>query len=361
MLFSDEELERYRRHLTLQGVGPEGQATLKGAKVLCVGAGGLGSPALLYLAAAGIGRLTLVDDDHVERSNLQRQVVHTTKAIGSLKVESARERIQQINPNVEVQCVAQRFDKTNASALVAEHDVVLDGTDNLTTRYLIDDTCHAEGTPWVYGAILRFEGQVSVFGHQGGPRYRDLFPTPPPPGATPSCAEAGVLGVLPGIIGSLQAMEVLKLLLDIGEPLSGRVLLYDALATRFNTLRLDPRPAAPGPLPEPEADHCDLANVELIKPREAIARRGQGWDACWIDVRSAEEWAEGSLTWVEHHAPHDDPGALKALASESRPLVLVCRSDQRARTAAAQLQAFGHPAPMVLEGGLLAWALATSV
>ena len=360
MLFTDEELERYRRHLNLRDVGPAGQAVLKRSHVLCVGAGGLGSPALLYLAAAGVGHLTLIDDDRVERSNLQRQVLHTTEAIGTLKVESARARLRALNPHIEIQSIPERFTTTNAAKLVAQHDVVLDGTDNLATRYLIDDTCVAHQTPWVYGAILRFEGQVSVFGHAGGPRYRDLFPTPPPPGATPSCAEAGVLGVLPGIIGSLQAMEVLKILLNIGEPLSGRVVIYDALATRFSTLSLAPGHATDTPHSMPLEETCPLPNVASMKPREALDRRNDGWDACWVDVRSAAEWTEGHLAWIEHHIPHDDFGRLDELREEARPIVLVCRSGQRAQLAAARLTELGHAKPIVLEGGMLAWKLATA-
>jgi len=216
------------------------------------------------------------------------------------------------------------------------------------------------GIPNVHGSIFHFDGQVTVFNYEDGPCYRCLYPEPPPPELAPSCAEAGVLGVLPGIIGSLQAMEVLKILLRIGEPLSGRVLIYDALATRFQTIRLERRSMANGSRPVAVADTCPLPDVGLIKPRQALARRAEGWDACWVDVRSAREWSEGRLDWIEHHTPHDDHEGLEALAAEPRPIVLVCRSDQRARLAAAELNRLGHHNPVVLEGGMLAWKLATA-
>ena len=242
-------LERYSRHLRLPEVGLDGQRRLEAARVLLAGAGGLGSPAAFYLAAAGVGDLRLVDDDVVERSNLQRQILHTEQAIGSAKVESARERLSALNPRTRVEAVAQRITSANVEALLDGVDVVIDGSDNFPLRYLLNDACVKLGTPLVYGAVHRFEGQASVFDagrHRGSaPCYRCLFPEPPPPEAAPNCAEAGVFGVLPGIVGLLQATEAIKLLLGIGQPLAGRLLQFDALAMQFRQTRLAPDPDCP--------------------------------------------------------------------------------------------------------------------
>ena len=242
-------LERYSRHLRLPEVGLDGQRRLEAARVLLAGAGGLGSPAAFYLAAAGVGDLRLVDDDVVDRSNLQRQILHTEQAIGSAKVESARERLSALNPRTRVEAVAQRITSANVEALLDGVDVVIDGSDNFPLRYLLNDACVKLGKPLVYGAVHRFEGQASVFDagrHRGeAPCYRCLFPQPPPPEAAPNCAEAGVLGVLPGVIGLLQATEAIKLLLGIGEPLRGRLLQFDALSMRFRETRLRPDPQCP--------------------------------------------------------------------------------------------------------------------
>jgi len=242
-------LERYSRHLRLPEVGADGQRRLERSRVLLVGAGGLGSPAAFYLAAAGVGRLRLVDDDVVDRSNLQRQILHVEAAIGAAKVESARERLTALNPRVRIEAIAERAGSANVEALLDGVDVVIDGSDNFPLRYLLNDACVKLGKPLVYGAVQRFEGQASVFDagrHRGQcPCYRCLFPEPPPPQLAPSCAEAGVLGVLPGIVGLLQATEAIKLLLGIGEPLAGRLLQFDALAMRFREVRLAPDPDCP--------------------------------------------------------------------------------------------------------------------
>ncbi|MBX3724670.1 MAG: molybdopterin-synthase adenylyltransferase MoeB [Xanthomonadales bacterium] len=241
-----DALERYDRHLRLPGIGAAGQARLLSSRVLLVGAGGLGSPAALYLAAAGVGRLTVVDDDRVERSNLQRQILHSDAAVGTAKVASARQRLLALNPGITVDAIAERLVQGNARELFAGHDLVIDGADNFPTRFLVNATALATGTPWIYGAVQRFQGQVSLFVPGRGPCYRCLFPEPPPAGAAPDCSEAGVFGVLPGAVGVLQATEALKWLLGLGEPLLGRLLVYDALAMRMHELRLDRDPACPG-------------------------------------------------------------------------------------------------------------------
>ena len=233
-----EESLRYSRHLILEGVGPEGQKRLKQGRVLVVGAGGLGSPVAMYLAAAGVGTLGIADFDVVDTTNLQRQVIHGTSWVGRPKLESARDRIGEINPLVEVIPYAERLTSANALEIVSQHDVVIDGTDNFPTRYLLNDACVLAGKPNVYGSILRWEGQASVFWAGHGPCYRCLFAEPPPPGMVPNCAEGGVLGVLPGIVGCIQAAEAIKLLLGAGEPLTGRLLLFDALRMRFREMRL---------------------------------------------------------------------------------------------------------------------------
>jgi len=250
-LLTDDERERYGRHLTIPEVGEEGQVKLLQSKVLMIGAGGLGSPAAYYLAAAGVGTLGIVDDDVVDRSNLQRQILHTEERVGSPKVHSARKTLESINSSIHIDDHMTRLDKENVESLFEGYDVIVDGTDNFTTRYLINDACVKLGRPNVHGAVFRFEGQVSVFwpGRPGapGPCYRCLYPSPPPPELAPSCAEAGVLGVLPGVVGLLQAVETIKLILDIGDPLVGRLLQYDALESRFSKLQLER---------DPDCDYC---------------------------------------------------------------------------------------------------------
>ncbi|HGY09865.1 MAG TPA: molybdopterin-synthase adenylyltransferase MoeB [Oceanithermus profundus] len=244
-MWSREELDRYARHMILPEVGPEGQARLKAASVLVVGAGGLGSPLLMYLAAAGVGRIGIVEDDVVDLSNLQRQVLYGTADVGRPKAEAAAERLAALNPHVRVEAHPHRLTSENALELFGSYDVIVDASDNFPTRYLVNDAAVLTDKPLVYGAIHRFDGQVSVFHHQGGPCYRCLFPKPPKPGSVPSCAQAGVFGVLPGVVGSLMATEVLKLLLGIGRPLSGRLLLYDGLEAEFRELKVARDPACP--------------------------------------------------------------------------------------------------------------------
>ncbi|GAX44422.1 UBA/THIF-type NAD/FAD-binding protein [Tolypothrix sp. NIES-4075] len=240
-----DDYERYSRHLILPEVGLEGQKRLKAASVLCIGTGGLGAPLLLYLAAAGIGRIGIVDFDIVDTSNLQRQVIHGTSWVGKPKIESAKNRIHEINPHCQVDLYETRLSSENALDIIKPYDIVVDGTDNFPTRYLVNDACVLLDKPNVYGSIFRFEGQATVFNYEGGPNYRDLYPEPPPPGMVPSCAEGGVLGILPGIIGLIQATETIKIILGKGETLSGRLMLYDALNMKFRELKLRPNPVRP--------------------------------------------------------------------------------------------------------------------
>lgn len=244
-MWSKEELDRYARHIVLPGVGGAGQARLKQSAVLVVGAGGLGSPVLMYLAAAGVGRLGLVEMDSVEISNLQRQVLFDTPSVGQRKAQIAKTRLESLNPHIQVEAYAERITSENALSLLAPYDLIIDCTDNFPTRYLLNDACVLLDKPLVYGAIHQFEGQLSVFHHQGGPCYRCLFPQPPTPGTVPNCAEAGVFGVLPGVIGSLMATEAIKVLLGLGEVLSGKLLLYDGLQARFHRLSFPRRPDCP--------------------------------------------------------------------------------------------------------------------
>lgn len=262
-----DDYERYSRHLILPEVGLEGQKRLKAASVQCIGTGGLGSPLLLYLAAAGIGRIGIVDFDVVDTSNLQRQVIHGTSWVGKPKIESAKNRIHEINPYCQVDLYETRLTSENALEILQPYDIVVDGTDNFPTRYLVNDACVLLNKPNVYGSILRFEGQASVFNYKGGPNYRDLFPEPPPPGMVPSCAEGGVLGILPGIIGLIQATETVKIILGQGNTLSGRLLLYNALDMKFRELKLRPNPIRP--VIEKLIDYEQFCGIPQAKAEEA--------------------------------------------------------------------------------------------
>jgi sulfur-carrier protein adenylyltransferase/sulfurtransferase len=262
-----DDYERYSRHLILPEVGLEGQKRLKAANVLCIGTGGLGSPLLLYLAAAGIGRIGIVDFDVVDTSNLQRQVIHGTSWVGKPKIESAKNRIHEINPYCQVDLYETRVTSENALEILQPYDIVVDGTDNFPTRYLVNDACVLLNKPNVYGSILRFEGQATVFNYEGGPNYRDLFPEPPPPGMVPSCAEGGVLGILPGIIGLIQATETVKIILGQGNTLSGRLLLYNALEMKFRELKLRPNPIRP--VIEKLIDYEEFCGIPQAKAEEA--------------------------------------------------------------------------------------------
>jgi molybdopterin/thiamine biosynthesis adenylyltransferase/rhodanese-related sulfurtransferase len=367
---SAEEIQRYARHLILPGVELGGQQRLKSARVLVIGAGGLGSPVALYLAAAGIGTLGLVDFDVVDVTNLQRQLLHGTADIGRPKLDSARDRIHDVNPHVRVEPHAVKLTSANALEILGGYDIVVDGTDNFATRYLVNDACVLLGKPNVYGSIFRFEGQASVFSTPAGPCYRCLFPEPPPPGLVPSCAEGGVLGVLPGMVGTIQAAEALKLALGLGTTLAGRLLLVDALTMSFRTVTLRRDPAcpacgthtitelmdydafcgAPGGTAVPDVDE-----IVEITPRELAARLLEAADLDLIDVREPGEWTIAHL----HGArliPLGTLGAALDTLDRAREIVVMCRSGQRSATAARQLQAAGFRNVKNLAGGILRWS-----
>ena len=364
-MFSASELIRYQRHLGLAGFGPEAQAKLKAGSVLVVGAGGLGCPALLYLAAAGVGRIVVIDPDRVDSSNLQRQVLFTTEDVGRPKAEVAARRLRALNPEIAIEGVVARLDRGNALALVRAADVVVDGSDNFATRYLVNDACVLADRPFVHAAIQGFEGQASVFNWRGGPTYRCLFPAPPPPGAAPSCAEAGVLGVLPGLLGTIQATEAIKLLAGIGDPLSGRVLLWDAwsLAVRTIALAADPRSRAITELPpDPVGDACAAAaDNEVFDHREELdadALRARLPDVQLIDVREAWERALGEIE-SSVHVPLDQLATTNLAALGLKPdraTVVYCAGGVRRRRAVPMLRsARGFTAVLGLRGGYRAW------
>ncbi len=363
---TDEELLRYGRHLVLPEVGPEGQRRLKQARVLLVGAGGLGSPAALYLAAAGVGHLGLCDFDEVDRSNLQRQVLFGTRDVGRAKLDAARDRLIDLNPNVQVELHPVRLDRSNALELVGAHDLVVDGTDNFATRYLVNDACVLAGRPNVYASIFRFEGQASIFATADGPCYRCLHPEPPPPGLVPSCAEGGVLGVLPGLLGVIQATEAIKLILGIGEPLVGRLLLVDALGMRFQSLRLTRDPACPAcgtrtlrELPDHEAFCAGPARpgpgqVAEYTPGELAALLASRAPIELVDVRERHEWLRTRLPGARL-APLSELEVHVADLPRDRDLVLYCQVGQRSATAARRLLDAGFTRVWHLAGGLTRW------
>ena len=363
-----DQLQRYARHLTLPEFGVPGQRRLAAARVLLVGAGGLGSPAALYLAAAGIGTLGIVDDDVVDVSNLQRQILHGTAALGSPKTDSAAARIADLNPDVTVRPHRTRLDSTNARAIIRDYDLVLDGSDNFPTRYLVNDACVLEGVPLVYGSIYRFEGQLSLFGTAGGPCYRCLFAEPPAPELVPSCVDAGVLGVLPGIIGVLQALEAIKWIAGIGESAVGRLVLFDALALRFReiAIRRDPACAACGDAPTITGliDYdafCGVTpvgragDVQEVEP-EALARE-LGGDATpvLVDVREPWEFDLAHLAGARLVPLGSLPERLAELPRD-RPMVTICHHGIRSATAAALLRRAGFSGVRSLAGGVDAWA-----
>ena len=352
---------RYARHLTLPQIGEAGQAQLKASRVFAVGAGGLGSPALLYLAAAGVGHLTIIDDDTIERSNLQRQILHADEDVGASKAESAMQRLKQLNPSITIDVHSIRLTSENALNLLAGHDIVIDGTDNIPTRYLVSDACEMLDIPWVYGSIYQFEGQVSVFNLNGGPNYRDLFPTPPPPEAVPSCEEGGVLGVLPGVVGSIQATEAIKVLLGIGEPLRGRLLVYDALEMSMRTLNFSTIEREPISELIDYEGFCGVKTgvmpFEEIGPSDYLARRKEGWNPLFIDTRNDVEASIVTLPNTDALIPHED--ILMANLPKERDIVFYCRTGERSGMAAYALAQSGFDETMLynLAGGIHAWHL----
>jgi len=376
---SHEEIQRYSRHLIMPEVGMSGQKKLKAASVLLIGTGGLGSPLAMYLAAAGIGRLGLVDYDIVDYTNLQRQIIHGTKDVGRSKLQSAKETILDINPHVQVDSYEVPLTSANALEILAPYDIIIDGTDNFPTRYLTNDACVLLGKPNVYGSIFRFEGQASVFYADEGPCYRCLFPEPPPPGLVPSCAEGGVLGVLPGTIGAIQATEAIKLIIGQGQSLIGRLLLYDALDMTFDEVRLRKNPNCPvcGPTPTitelidyeqfcgmpahdrslyVTAENVDTA-VPQITPAELKRRLDNGDVLQIVDVREPHEWEISNL---------EDLGAFLVPQNEilehmgeldmTRDIVVMCRSGARSASVIRELQKHGFQRLLNLEGGINEWA-----
>ena len=359
-----EERIRYSRHLTMPEVGAEGQARLKAARVLCIGAGGLGSPAALYLAAAGVGKLGLVDFDDVDLSNLQRQILHGTKDVGRLKLDSAHDRLHDLNPNVEIVRHECRFARDTAPALVAEYDVVVDGCDNFPTRYLSNDMCVWAKKPNVYGSVFRFEGQSTVFApHLSGPCYRCLFPEPPPAGSVPNCAEAGVLGVLPGIIGLIQAIEAIKLILGAGDSLAGRLLHFDALKMKFRefSLRRDPQCPVCGETPsitEPidYEGFCGIAtDVPAISVRELKRRLDAREPVQLLDVREPFEAEVARIDGAELIPLRQLSDRLEEL-DRSAYTVVHCHTGMRSAQAVQFLRSNGFSNVFNLTGGIDAWS-----
>ncbi|MGH7584051.1 MAG: molybdopterin-synthase adenylyltransferase MoeB [Gemmatimonadales bacterium] len=364
---SHAELRRYSRHLLLPDVALIGQRRLKAARVLLIGAGGLGSPAALYLAAAGIGTLGLVDFDTVDASNLQRQILHGTRDIGRSKLASARDRIADINPHVHLESYETQLTSANALEIIRDYDIVVDGTDNFATRYLTNDACLILGKPNVYASIFRFEGQASVFATSDGPCYRCLFPEPPPPGLVPSCAEGGVLGVLPGLLGTIQATEAIKLILGAGDPLIGRLLLVDSLAARFRTVRLRKDPQCPGCGTREIRELIDYqqfcgvgANVvdealPQITARELAERLRRGDDIDLIDVRESYELDIARIDGARSIPLATIPASLDRIDS-ARDVVLFCKGGSRSAAAVSHLRSVGYRRVWNLVGGINAWS-----
>ncbi|MBA2303629.1 MAG: molybdopterin-synthase adenylyltransferase MoeB [Acidobacteria bacterium] len=368
---TNAEVQRYSRHLILPEVGPDGQRRLKGARVLCVGAGGLGSPAALYLAAAGIGTLGIVDFDVVDASNLQRQILHGTPDVGRSKLQSARERLNELNPEVNVETHEVALSSSNALGILKDYDIILDGTDNFATRYLVNDACVLLGKPNAYGSIFRFEGQASVFATQGGPCYRCLYPEPPPPGLVPSCAEGGVLGVLPGVIGTIQATETIKLVLNAKSTLVGRLLLYDAWKMSFRELKLRRNPECPvcgnSPTVRELIDYdqfCGVAPGSAAAPAAAPAvpettvedlrARLDSGSIFLLDVREPQEFQICRIP-ASTLIPLGQLGTrIHEVPSDGREIVVHCKAGGRSAKAVKLLEDNGIPAKN-LQGGILAW------
>jgi sulfur-carrier protein adenylyltransferase/sulfurtransferase len=367
-----DDLSRYSRHLILPEVGMEGQRKLKAARVLCVGTGGLGSPLALYLAAAGIGTLGLVDFDVVDASNLQRQIIHSTKDIGRKKLDSAAEKLTALNPALNVIKHETMLSSANALEILKDYDIVADGTDNFPTRYLVNDASVLLKKPNAYASIFRFEGQASVFGMEEGPCYRCLYPEPPPPGLVPSCAEGGVLGILPGLLGVIQATEVIKLILGKGSPLIGRLLLVDALGMRFRELKLRKNPECPvcgenptvkelidydqfcGILPESKEEKTVKNGIPQISVKELKRRRDAGQSVFLLDVREPYEYQIAQIggTLIPQN---DVPQRLNEIPRD-REIVVHCRSGARSQKIAEFLKQSGYSQVVNLAGGILAWS-----
>ena len=367
-----EEILRYSRHLLIPQIGLQGQRKLKSASVLIVGTGGLGSPIAIYLAAAGVGHVGLVDYDVVSFSNLQRQIVHQMDTIGELKVVSARERLLKLNPDIEVDIFNEPFTSENAFRIAEDYDIIVDGTDNFPTRYLINDLCVLTGKVYVFGSIYRFDGQVSVFDAKRGPCYRCLFPEPPPPGLVPSCGEGGVLGVLPGTIGTIQATETIKVILGIGEPLIGRLMLYNALDMRFDFIQLRKNPSCVICGNSPQITHlidyeafCGVpidnrvaesaGEAWEISPAELAERLADGERIHLIDVREPHELEISRIEGADSLPLSSLPAKLEDM-NRAENIVLICRTGQRSKRALEMLLRSGFAHVKNLKGGVNAWA-----
>src|SRR6201998_4054501 len=367
-----DDLARYSRHLILPEVGMEGQQKLKAAKVLCVGTGGLGSPLAFYLAAAGVGTLGLVDFDVVDSSNLQRQIIHSTKDGGRPKLDSAAEKLTALNPALNIVKHDTMLSSANALEILKDYDIVADGTDNFQTRYLVNDACVMLGIPNAYGSIFRFEGQASVFGTKEGPCYRCLYPEPPPPGLVPSCAEGGVLGILPGLVGVIQATEVIKLILGKGEPLIGRLLLVDSLAMRFRELKLRKNPDCPvcgenptvkelidyqhfcGIVPESKEENAVKNGIPQLGVKQLKQRREGGENIFTLDAREPYEYQIAQIGGKL--IPQNDVPQRLADIPRDREIVVQCRSGARSQRIAEFLKQSGYTQVANLAGGILAWS-----
>ena len=377
------DINRYARHISLPQIGLEGQKAISSSKILVIGAGGLGSPVILYLAAAGVGKMGIIDFDDIDVSNLQRQVIHSNSEVGRNKAESAKSRIKQLNPEVEVEIWKERLTPENGMEIFQnDWDIVIDGTDNLPTRYLIDDLCSILDLPWIYGSIYRFEGQVSVFNFLGGPSYRDLFPEPPPSESVPSCAEGGVLGVLPGVIGSIQATEAIKIITGIGELLSGKLLIYDAERMEFNRLNFSKNESRvqvenlslvmemfidegwcqsksnPSDREIQELSYVDHNSMfQHITPAECIKRRKEGWKPFLLDVRSNQEYQQIRISFTDLQVSHEEILSVTQTLPKDREILILCRSGMRSQIAALYLIDSGFDGNKLfnIDGGILSW------
>lgn len=373
------DMNRYARHVSLPDVGREGQALINNSRILVVGAGGLGSPVLLYLAAAGVGEIGVIDDDLVDLSNLQRQIIHGESDVGSSKVESAKSQILSINSTIKVTTWNTRLSPDNAQEILQGWDVVVDGTDNIPTRYLVDDICRINHIPWIYGSIYRFEGQASVFNYRGGPCYRDLFPEPPPSNVIPSCAEGGVFGVLPGVIGSIQATEAIKIILDKGQTLSGKLLIYDAESMDFKSLTYsqsedsnpdleqvrkmfedngwcEKTPNSDGEIEEPaSAGNNMFHHLSVAQYQE---KKANGWQPFLIDVRSDAEYQQQRVSFTDLQVPHEEILTKISDIPKNADIILLCRSGMRSQMAAMYLSQNGYDGQRLynFDGGIMAWS-----
>jgi len=375
-MLNNQEIMRYGRHLIMPEVGVEGQEKLKAAKILMIGAGGLGSPSGLYLAASGVGEITILDPDTVDVSNLQRQILHDTSSVGVPKVESAKKRMNEVNPFVQINAIQDSVSTENVMELVASHDVVVDGTDNFETRYIVNDACVLNQKMNIYGSIFRFDGQATVFCDPNGPCYRCMYPTPPPPGMVPSCAEGGVLGILPGVVGTIQATEAIKLIMGRGNPLIGRLLTYDALAMTFKTFKIRKDPDCPicgshatikallpaeeyrflcGYGASEEAQETPASQIEQVSARGVKQMLDSGEKITLLDVRSPEEWQITHLPNAKH-IPLDDLLTRVNELDTADNTVVYCHVGTRSQKAIAGLQKLGFSKLKNMAGGIEAWS-----